>query len=279
MADQHSTRVVPFAFPGDGKEVRIVTLDNGEPGFVARDVAERLGYANASDAINKHCKGVAIRYPLQTGGGVQELRIITEPDVLRLIISSTLPAAQAFERWVFDEVLPSIRKTGRYEVQQTAAPIRLEHSYADAMAGAEVACRVLRLEGSAALGMLRAATSLTAPHLLPMLPTYAIDAPADAPKASSEPTASATELLKRHGVKMTAAVFNMCAINRGLLEKRERPSTTRGTKTYLSLTDTGLLYGKNLTNPNNPRETQPHWYCARFGELLQLVLGREGGAA
>ena len=104
--------IIPFSF--DGAPVRCVTLGSGEPGFVAKDVCDRLGYVNASDAVTKHCKGVAIRYPLQTDGGVQDVRILTEPDVLRLILSSRLPAAERFERWVFEEVLPTIRKTGAY---------------------------------------------------------------------------------------------------------------------------------------------------------------------
>jgi len=103
--------LAPYNF--EGSSVRALEID-GEPYFVGKDVAEALGYANASDAIATHCKGVAKRYPLQTGGGVQEVRVISEPDMLRLIVNSTLQAAERFERWVFEEVLPSIRKTGRY---------------------------------------------------------------------------------------------------------------------------------------------------------------------
>lgn len=103
--------LIPLLF--EGQAVRVVTID-GEPHFVGKDVAERLGYANPADAITKHCKGVAKRYPLQTPGGVQDLRVLSEPDVLRLIVGSQLPAAERFERWVFEDVLPSIRKTGGY---------------------------------------------------------------------------------------------------------------------------------------------------------------------
>lgn len=108
--------IIPFDF--EGATVRTVTID-GEPYFVGNDVAERLGYVNAADAMNKHCKGVAKRYPLMTSGGMQELRVLTQPDVLRLIVKSKLPAADRFERWVFEEVLPAIRKTGGYMI---AAP-------------------------------------------------------------------------------------------------------------------------------------------------------------
>lgn len=111
-----NTAVVPFYF--QDQEVRTVILD-GEHYWVAKDVADILGYQNTNDAIAKHCKGVAKRYPLQTAGGVQDVRIIHEPDLYRLIVGSKLPAAQKFERWVFEEVLPTLRKTGSYGMSQT----------------------------------------------------------------------------------------------------------------------------------------------------------------
>lgn len=110
------TTVTPFHSPDFA--IRAVDI-SGEAHFVGKDVADALGYANASDAIGHHCKGVAKRYPLQTAGGVQEVRVLTEPDVLRLIVNSTLPAAEKFERWVFEEVLPTIRRTGSYKAPKT----------------------------------------------------------------------------------------------------------------------------------------------------------------
>ena len=102
-------------FNFDSQAVRTVTDDaTGEPLFVGKDVCAVLGYNNHNKAMQDHCKGVTNRYPLQTAGGVQELRVLTEPDVLRLIVSSTLPAAERFEKWVFEEVLPTLRKTGQY---------------------------------------------------------------------------------------------------------------------------------------------------------------------
>lgn len=98
---------------GDHK-VRVVIDETGEPLFVGKDVCEALGYANPNDAMNKLCKGVAKRYPLQTPGGIQHLRVINEADTFRMIVSSTLPAADSFERLLFEEILPSIRRTGAY---------------------------------------------------------------------------------------------------------------------------------------------------------------------
>ncbi len=93
--------------------VRTIEQD-GKILFCGKDVAAALGYQNTKDALAKHCKGVANRYPLQTDGGMQQARFITEGDLYRLVASSKLPSAQKFESWVFDEVLPSIRKRGGY---------------------------------------------------------------------------------------------------------------------------------------------------------------------
>lgn len=110
---------------GAGQSVRTVMID-GEPWFVARDVASILGYVNAADAIAAHCKGVANHYSLPTAGGNQQVRIISEPDMLRLIVNSNLPAADRFERWVFEDVLPTIRKTGSYSTTPALDPTSLD---------------------------------------------------------------------------------------------------------------------------------------------------------
>jgi anti-repressor protein len=97
----------------NGYTLRTIS-DNGTVYFVGKDAAQMLGYTNTKDAISKHCKGVAKRYPLMTAGGTQEVRVINEPDFYRLVVNSKLPAAQEYERWVFEEVLPAIRRDGGY---------------------------------------------------------------------------------------------------------------------------------------------------------------------
>lgn len=92
-----------------------VMEEDGRTMFCGKDVAAALGYVNTKDALSRHCHGVAKHYPIiDSLGREQQARFITEGDVLRLIVSSKLPQAQAYERWVFDEVLPSIHRTGGY---------------------------------------------------------------------------------------------------------------------------------------------------------------------
>lgn len=93
-------------------EVRVIE-ENGKPLFCGNDVAKALGYSNAPDAMRRHCRAIAKR-DTPISGKMQEINYIPEGDVYRLITHSKLPAAERFESWVFDTVLPSIRKTGGY---------------------------------------------------------------------------------------------------------------------------------------------------------------------
>lgn len=114
--------IIPFQF--DDHAVRTVVDDNGEIWFVGKDVATVLGYSDTVNALKRHCRGVAKHHPiLDTLGRQQEVRIISEPDLFRLVVNSKLPAAERFERWVFEEVLPAIRKTGAYAVPGALAAL------------------------------------------------------------------------------------------------------------------------------------------------------------
>lgn len=118
------TAVIPFVF--DDALVRTVIRD-GEPWFVGKDVASVLGYKDTDQAIRVHCKAVE-SYPVNSTGQVRNTNIIPERDVYRLIMRSKLPAAEAFENWVVSEVLPSLRKTGRYAMAD-AQPDRQDSGF------------------------------------------------------------------------------------------------------------------------------------------------------
>lgn len=101
-------------FDFEGVEVRTVVID-GKPLFVGRDVATVLGYADATNALKQHCRGVAIHHPIADAMGRSQMtRLIGEPDLLRMIANSRLPQAERFERWAFEDVLPTVLRTGSY---------------------------------------------------------------------------------------------------------------------------------------------------------------------
>lgn len=106
------------------------------------------------------------------------------------------------------------------------------------------------------------------------LPAYAVDAAANSTEGSSMPTKALTALLKEHGIKCAPAAFNDRLAEAGILARLTRRNSKGETVGFWSITPAGLEYGKNLTSPASPRETQPHWYVERFPGLLSLVLGR-----
>ena len=103
------------------------------------------------------------------------------------------------------------------------------------------------------------------------LPGYAVDAAPDATGGSSMPTKAITALIKDHGIASTAAAFNRALAAKGFLKQLQRKNSKQETVDFWCMTDKGMAYGKNLTNPQSPRETQPHWYVDRFLELAALV--------
>jgi len=95
---------------------KLRTLEvNGDPWFVAKDVAEALGYSNPQKAVRDHCKrpkpaGVNVSFtPLDP-----QTTIISEPDLYRLVVKSEMPEAVAFEAWIFEELIPNVRRNGTF---------------------------------------------------------------------------------------------------------------------------------------------------------------------
>ena len=156
------------------------------------------------------------------------------------------------------------------QVQTQQPPIMHTPLTAD-LAAVDALARLLNVAPSGRIAMARVALEHSAPHLLPALPGYAIDAPPSvlvSGNGSSRVTASATELLKRHGVPMSPAKFNETLAKHGLLIQAQRPSKGGEFKKFWAVTAQGERYGKNITSPVNQRETQPHWYVDSFADLL-----------
>lgn len=107
-------------FDFEGMDVR-TTIVNGEPLFVAKDVAEILGYRNTRDAVLKHVDSDdCFTSQIATPVGNREMKVINESGVYGLIFGSKLPTAKKFKQWVTSEVLPSLRNNGVYMTKQAA---------------------------------------------------------------------------------------------------------------------------------------------------------------
>ena len=152
----------------------------------------------------------------------------------------------------------------------TATP-QITSPLEDDLRGIAFIADTLRISDSGKLGMFTKYCQANAPRLLPALPAYAIDAPivaGTASSGSSEETAPITKIVA--GIT-SAAKANQALHRAGLLEQKTRLSRTGEEKRYWCVTELGLEYGKNVTHPNSPLETQPHWYVSKADEIVAIV--------
>ena len=154
--ETRNNQIMIFSNPEFG-EIRTVEID-GDPWLVGKDVALALGYSNTNDAISRHVDSEDKRgSQITTPSGTQEMTIINESGLYSLVLSSKLPDAKKFKRWVTSEVLPSIRKTGGYiQGQETMSA---EELMANAL---EVAHRILQ-EREARISALSVQNAIMAP--------------------------------------------------------------------------------------------------------------------
>ncbi|WP_200179108.1 BRO family protein [Ectothiorhodospira mobilis] len=242
--------------------------EDGEPLFVAADVLAALSLdRKALERLDDDEKGVS---SIHTPGGRQNVVVINEPGLFGLVLGSRKPEAKRFKRWVTHEVLPAIRQTGGYQLPTTQPD---QARLTGELALLECFCTLNNPAPSSRVVLLEKIGSAHGLNTA-WLPGYVEDAP-DAGQGSLD-TDSATALLAEFGVRITTPVFNQRLAAMGLLERRNRKARS-GTKSYWCVTDEGQAYGKNITAPQSPRETQPHWYRDRFLDLLALV-GMEGAA-
>lgn len=264
----------PFPFSFENQEIRVITNENGEPWFVAKEIAGALGYSDA-EAMTRRLDDDEKRNLQVVGFGPRGVTVINESGLYSAILGSTKEAAKRFKRWVTSEVLPSVRKTGGYTAPQTPdqqARLGLDLLFA------EKAAQMLNLPNSGKLGLLQKIENVY--HLTPMLPAYAVDE-GTGTTGSSRVAHSATELLKRHGSPISTRSFNQNLQARGMLTEQTRASTKTPSKTkaFWSVTGEGLRFGKNGISPANPKETHPEWFDDCFAELLELISGPAAGKA
>lgn len=126
-----TTELQVFQF--ENSSIRTVELE-GIVWFVAKDVAMTLGYENTAQAVRTHCRKAKSLIDMGCCSAAPTLdpqtKLITESDVYRLTLKSTLESAEKFQDWVVEEVLPSIRKTGQYQVPQMQPVALTQHDLA-----------------------------------------------------------------------------------------------------------------------------------------------------
>lgn len=153
---------------------------NGEPWFVGKDVAKILGYERADNAIRNHVDDEdKLMHQISASGQNRGMYIINESGLYSLILSSKMPKAKEFKRWVTSEVIPAIRKTGKYEAMAQAVPVndepatdftQLEFDQRIRIAAIIASCRRERLP------LVAKVLSLDLEEMMPLIPAHITEA-------------------------------------------------------------------------------------------------------
>jgi len=252
--ETNGKNLVNFDF--EQNRVRTMADEKGVVWFCLKDVCEILEIANPSNVADRLDKaGVVTMEVSDANSHGQRANFVNEPNLYRVIFESRKPNAKKFQDWVFNEVLPSIRKTGGYSLP--GAELRL----GCALKFVEGVRDILRMDNTSSIRILRKVAS---DYSIPenYLPVYVED----------DVTESATTLLRRNNVQASVREFNKAMLRNGFLEQKTRPSSKgKGIRKFWSLTESGLEYGKNLISPSNQKETQPHYFSDKFPGLLKIM--------
>lgn len=225
-----------------------------QPLFCLADICRVLDLQVSSTKNRLKQDGVSLIKVIDSLGRDQMTYFINEQNMYRVIMRSDKPQAEKFQDWVCGEVLPTIRKTGKYEVI-IEDPKKIE--LREKMAWISFTKEILHLNESSVLILMR---QVAEPLGLP-LPDY-VD--------SKGVLKSASELIKQFNVGIKIQAFNALMVAKGLLEVKTRKSH-KGDKKFKALTEPGLAWGENQVTPANPNEVQPRYYEAKFKELLGVI--------
>lgn len=255
----------------ENKKVEVFEL-NGQVLFNPYDVGECLGISKSGvrDNIALMNEKQVIKLKNSNVGNIDFRKIhntgenfLTESGVYKLIFKSRKEEAERFQDWVTDEVLPTLRKTGTYTMQQPIQQTTV--SLKEQLEAAEVVARILNVNEASKIVMLgKVYEDNNVPCSL--LPDYI--------QSNGKELRSATELLEKFNLGMNIRKFNSLLVEKGYLEERSRPSKNAksGVKKYKILTEKGLQFGENMVSPHNQKEANPQYYVDRFLELYKLIV-------
>ena len=254
-------------------QVRVID-DNasGELLFCANDVTHALEYANGRKAVADHVDsrdilkrdmGVVTGKKADGTDAYQTVNttFINESGVYSLIFSSKQERAKEFKHWVTSEVLPSIRKTGQYNANQTNASLT-----------EQIKANLLLADWAIKNLNINEASKITWAKKISDKFGLAAELP-DAVNAGTEKpiTHAATDLLKSHNVGISAQAFNRMLELKGVVKHATRPGKRGKVHSWYVITPTFDKYGQNQQDPKFQQQTQIRWYDATFMELLTIV--------
>ena len=244
-----------------GKEIDVYGTAE-EPLFKAKDVAEWIEHSDVSTMMRTVDEDEKIPFtnPNNVCGG-QGAWFLTEDGLYEVLMQSRKPIAKQFKKGV-KTILKEIRKTGQYSVNQPQAT--LQEQVTAKIAFADWSAKFLNLNEASKLGIAQRIGKIVG--LDDALP-QAINAGTEHPV-----TLTATELLHRHGITMSALAFNRILERKGVVRRASRPSRVKGkTHNWMVLQPAFSRYGENRQDPSHQQQTQIRWYETLFADILSIA--------
>lgn len=232
------SNIVPFSF--DGQQVTVITAEDGEPWFVAKEIAAVLDYTDA-EAMTRRLDDDEKQNRQIVGFGPRGVTLINESGLYSAILGSQKPEAKPFKKWVTAEVLPSIRKTGTYTAAKAESPLKITTEAARAF---PPLFRVARLLGcdknAAAISANQAVFQLSKVNLLQGLGQTHLEA-----ASQDSQFFTPTELGKRIGT--SARGVNLLLAEAGMQMKRgDVWEVTEAAREFCRIYDTGKKHGSGV---------------------------------
>lgn len=242
-----------------GKEVDVYgTVEN--PLFLAKDVAEWIEHSNITDLVSMVDDDEKLTSTISKSGQGRSMWFLTEGGLYEVLMLSRKPIAKRFKKGV-KEILKSIRKTGSYSINQSPS---LTEQVNVNLAFAEWNIKQFNLNEASKINWSRKIGEKFG------LVTDAL--PQSVNAGTDHPTLhSATELLRMHGVDMSAQKFNNLLDSKGIVKTATRPGKGGKVHSWKVLQPEYDKYGQNVQDPKFQNQTQIKWYDKLFGELLDIV--------
>lgn len=254
---------------GTGLKARTILNEDGSISINAEDVAIGLGWYKEEvknsktyttirwKRMREFCKEFGFDHEWSKDDYIPESLFYL------LAMKANNERALDFQKWLAVDVVPTLRKTGTYSIQQptqqTSVPFK------EQVEAVEVVARILNVNEASKIVMLG---KVYEDNNVPcgLLPEYI--------QSNGKELRSATELLRKFNLGMNVRKFNSLLVEKGYLEEKSRASksTKSGIKKYKILTEKGLQFGENTVSPYNQKEANPLYYVDRFLELYKLIV-------
>ena len=245
-----------------GKEIDVYGTAE-EPLFKAKDVAEWIEHSDVSTMMRTVDEDEKVTNNVCTPGGNQDMWFLTEDGLYEVLMQSRKPIAKQFKKGV-KTILKEIRRTGSFSSTAVLPQPNIQEQVTAKIAFADWSAKFLNLNEASKLGIAQRIGKIVG--LDDALP-QAINAGTEHPV-----TLTATELLHRHGITMSALAFNRILERKGVVRRASRPSRVKGkTHNWMVLQPAFSRYGENQQDPSHQQQTQIRWYEALFADILSIA--------